>query len=90
MNIAIITAAGRGTRAKLSTPKQFYLVDGKPLLFYTITAFERCKAIDGIVVVLPDNQLKFFEELKQKYGFINFGRRAPEEKQTNCPFTTGC
>ena len=77
MNIAIITAAGRGTRAKLSTPKQFYLIDGKPLLFYTIAAFERCKAIDGIVVVLPDNQLNYFEELKQKYGFNKLWAACP-------------
>lgn len=55
MNIALLTAAGIGSRMKISTPKQFIYVKNKPLLVYTLEAFENHPNIDTIVVVtLPD------------------------------------
>lgn len=49
--VAILTAAGIGTRMGLDIPKQFLHVHGKPLIVYTMEAFQRHPAIDGIVVV---------------------------------------
>ena len=52
MNIAIIVAAGSGTRFGTGRPKQFLDIHGKPLLIHTLEKFENCAAIDEIVLVL--------------------------------------
>lgn len=51
MNIAILTAAGSGTRMHQDIPKQFIHVDNKPIIAYTMEAFEKHPSIDAIVVV---------------------------------------
>lgn len=51
MNIALITASGVGSRMNLDKPKQFVLIDNKPLLVYTIEAFNNHKDIDAIFIV---------------------------------------
>lgn len=53
MNTAIIVAAGQGTRFAGSTPKQFLELSGKPVIYHTLERFDRCNAIDAIVIVLP-------------------------------------
>ncbi len=37
--IALIVAGGTGSRMKSDVPKQFLLINNKPLLFYTLNAF---------------------------------------------------
>lgn len=51
MNIAIITAGGIGSRMGNKIPKQFIDINGKPIIAYTVEAFERHQNIDAIVVV---------------------------------------
>lgn len=51
MNIALIIAGGSGTRMGSVIPKQFIEVEGKPILAYTISRFQKHKSIDRIVVV---------------------------------------
>ena len=51
MNIVILTAAGSGTRMHQDIPKQFIHVDNKPIIAYTMEAFEKHPSIDAIVVV---------------------------------------
>lgn len=51
MNIALLTAAGEGTRMKQDIPKQFIHIDNKPLIIYTLEAFQRHPSIDAIIVV---------------------------------------
>lgn len=50
---AVIVAAGTGERSGLDAPKQFFEVNGKPVLFYTIKAFCDSCIIKNIAVVLP-------------------------------------
>lgn len=50
--IAILTAAGKGLRTNLGIPKQFYSVEGKPIIIYTLEAFQKHPAIDEICVVV--------------------------------------
>lgn len=58
MNIAIILAAGSGTRMQNGLgPKQFIEVDGKPLLVHTILAFETHRKVDTILVVTSDEYI---------------------------------
>ena len=51
MNIAVILAGGVGLRVGAEIPKQFIEVLGKPVLAYTIEAFQQNKYIDAIEVV---------------------------------------
>ena len=48
---AIILSAGNSTRFGGTTKKQFYLLKGKPVLYYSLKAFNDAKAIDEIILV---------------------------------------
>lgn len=41
MNIALILAGGSGNRMGLDIPKQFYSIQGKPVLIYTLEGFQQ-------------------------------------------------
>jgi 2-C-methyl-D-erythritol 4-phosphate cytidylyltransferase len=66
---ALIVAGGYGKRMKLKTPKQFIVLNDKPLLMHTISAFylEDNKTI--ITVVLPDEYISYWNDLCKKYHF---------------------
>ena len=53
MNVAIIAAAGQGTRFGGDRAKQFLELAGKPIIIHTVQAFEQSDLISEIVVVLP-------------------------------------
>ncbi|HZG51830.1 MAG TPA: 2-C-methyl-D-erythritol 4-phosphate cytidylyltransferase, partial [Pyrinomonadaceae bacterium] len=59
MNVAIIVAAGRGTRAGGDAPKQFRALAGVPLIIHTLRRFEACAAVDEIVMVAPVEETTF-------------------------------
>lgn len=54
MNIAVIIAGGSGSRMGQDIPKQFINVYDKPILIYTLEAFQRHPQIDAIEVVCID------------------------------------
>jgi len=55
MNVrAIIAAGGRGERMGGDLPKQFIQIKKKPVLAYTLENFEKCKLIDEIILVVPE------------------------------------
>ena len=51
MNIALIIAGGSGARMHQSIPKQFLTVEERPVIVYTLEAFQRHAGIDAIAVV---------------------------------------
>ncbi|MDO4159119.1 MAG: IspD/TarI family cytidylyltransferase [Prevotellaceae bacterium] len=54
MNIALITAGGVGERMHQEIPKQFLHIENKPVLIYTLEAFEHHPNIDAMIVVTLD------------------------------------
>lgn len=50
---AVIVAGGSGTRMGITTPKQFLLLNGKPIIYYTLEAFLSAFPDLKIVLVLP-------------------------------------
>ena len=54
MNIALIIAGGKGQRMQQEIPKQFLNVNDKPVIIYTLEAFESHPDIDKIGVVCLD------------------------------------
>ena len=69
MNIALIVAAGTGSRMSgADKPKQFLLVKNKPLMIYTIEAFQMHEGIDAIVVVTGEGYEDQVKDWCKKYG----------------------
>jgi len=63
----IIVAGGQGTRFQSKRPKQFTLLDGSPVLFYTLAPFVKHPQISEIVVVLPKTDLAFIDQLSTHF-----------------------
>ena len=51
MNIALLTAAGKSARMNTEIPKQFLHIRNKPVVLYTMEAFQCHPKIDAILVV---------------------------------------
>lgn len=56
---ALIPAAGQGTRLPGTLPKQYQLLAGQPLLYYSLLAFAQVTAIEHIYVVLASDDIHF-------------------------------
>jgi len=77
MNVAIIAAAGQGTRMAGKRPKQFLELAGTPILFHTLKAFEQCDVIQEIIVVIPPQESAGFLSLANKFGLRKLARVVP-------------
>jgi 2-C-methyl-D-erythritol 4-phosphate cytidylyltransferase len=66
---AIIVAGGKGTRIKSSLPKQFLELNGVPIIIHTLNAFVRYSSQIKIILVLPEDDMKTWEQLAAKYKF---------------------
>ena len=77
MNIAIIAAAGAGTRMVSDRPKQFLLLAGTPVIFHTLRPFEECDSIQEVIVVLPAEESAGFLSMAGKLGLRKITRVVP-------------
>lgn len=68
MNVALIIAGGVGARMQMSTPKQFLSVKGKPVIVYTLEAFQNNNSIDAIAVVCLEGWEDILWSYANKYG----------------------
>jgi len=60
---AIIVAGGIGSRMESETPKQFLLLNGKPVLFYAIDTFLKTFDDCKIILVLPEEHIATGQEI---------------------------
>ena len=49
MNIAMIIAGGKGVRTHQDIPKQFLSIHDRPVIVYTMQAFQKHPEIDAIL-----------------------------------------
>ena len=77
MNVAIIAAAGQGTRMAGAIPKQFLELAGTPIIFHTLKAFEQCNVIKEIIVVLRAEDTAHFLSLAQKENLKKLTKVVP-------------
>lgn len=68
-NYAIILAGGVGSRVGADRPKQFVEILGKPVLAYTIEAYQNHPEIDGIEVVCVKSHVDYLKEMVSKYNY---------------------
>lgn len=54
MNIAMLIAGGKGVRTQQDIPKQFLNINDRPVIIYTLQAFQQHPEIDEIAVVCID------------------------------------
>ena len=69
MVTAIVLAAGRSTRMGGGPNKQFIELLGKPLVYYSLAAFERCCVVDAIVLVRRLDCAVQAERIPRDFGF---------------------
>jgi 2-C-methyl-D-erythritol 4-phosphate cytidylyltransferase len=64
---AIVLAAGKGSRMNSDTPKQYLTLLGKPVLFYSLQAFD-ASDVDNIVLVTGREEQEYCKkEIIEKY-----------------------
>ena len=61
--VAVIVAGGNGTRMNSTIPKQFLLLKGKPILYYTIQTFLQSYDDLNIILVLPEEYIAAGQEI---------------------------
>jgi 2-C-methyl-D-erythritol 4-phosphate cytidylyltransferase len=71
-NIALILAGGRGSRITSSIPKQYIEINGKPILVYTLEAFNDNPLIDSIYIVGDKNYFDLIEKYIIKFKITKF------------------
>lgn len=90
---AVIVAGGAGTRMGIATPKQFLLLNDKPILWHTVQAFLDAYEDLEIILVLPENsadntiktlftntRISFTEGGKTRFHSVQNGLQKVEEE----------
>ncbi len=65
---AVIVAAGRGTRMGTKESKQYLPINGKPILVYTLEAFEKAVDVSTVVLVVSQEDIVHCQSYIEKYG----------------------
>ena len=68
MVTAIVVAAGKSERMGTGTDKAFLNLGPKPVLAWSLLAFERCTDVDQIVVVVRKDQIVATKALVRMFG----------------------
>lgn len=68
MNIAVILAGGSGKRTEQDVPKQFMNVYDKPIIIYTLEAFQNHPDVDGIMVSCLEGWEEILKAYAREYG----------------------
>ena len=67
---AIILAAGQGRRMGADVQKQYIELEGKPVIYYTLKAFQDSEVIDDIILAVgSEEEIHDCSELVQEYQF---------------------
>ena len=68
-NVAIVLAAGQGKRMNSKVQKQFLLIKEKPVLYYTLHAFETSPLITEVILVTGKGEIEYCQkEIVNRYG----------------------
>ncbi len=80
--IGLVVAAGVGRRMGSSVKKQYMELGGKPVLYFSLKAFQNSGIIDDIVLVVGEEDLSYVRnEVVDKYGFTKISGIVPGGKE---------
>lgn len=66
---AVVLAGGQGRRMQSNIPKQYLLLNGKPILYYSLMVFEQSR-VDEIVLVTGEEEREYCrKEIVERFGF---------------------
>src|SRR2546422_10762666 len=65
--VALVPAAGSGTRLGGRQPKQYLVLGGAPLLVHTLRALARCPSIEGAVVAVSEDRIEATQSLLRRF-----------------------
>ncbi|WFB64889.1 2-C-methyl-D-erythritol 4-phosphate cytidylyltransferase [Sphingobacterium sp. WM] len=68
-HFVIIVAAGTGSRIGGNLPKQFLLLQEKPILMHTVEKFANSNCKPQIILVLSEQMIDYWKEICQNYKF---------------------
>lgn len=72
MNTAIVLAGGSGKRMNSDIPKQYLMLAGKPVIYYSLKAFQDNSHIDNIILVTAEEYIDYAKiSLSASYLFNN-------------------
>jgi len=67
--VAILLAGGKGKRMNSDTQKQYMLLDGRPVLYYSLKALEE-SSVSEIILVVGAGEIEYCrEQIVESYGF---------------------
>ncbi len=67
--VAIILAAGTGKRMQSNIPKQYLVLQDKPILYYALKTFEESN-VDEMILVVGNDEIEYCrEEIVDKFNF---------------------
>ena len=66
MTYGLILAAGRGER--FGAEKQFLLLLNKPVLYYPLSIFQKCKEIDSVILVVRREKFNYVKEMIERFN----------------------
>lgn len=70
MAVAIVLAGGSGSRMNSDVAKQYMHINGKEVIFYSLSTFQKNEHITDIVLVARNEDLEYCrKEIVNKYGF---------------------
>ena len=73
MNIAVVLASGQGKRMGADKNKVLLKINRKPLIYYSIEAFQKSNQIDLILLVCKKEEIGFFKNIVSKNNFSKVG-----------------
>lgn len=78
---AVVLSAGTGSRMKSDIPKQYLDLEGKPVIYYSLKAFEE-NGFSSIVLVCGKDDVEYCrKEIVEKYEFKNVKAVVPGGKE---------
>ncbi len=67
--LAIIPAAGQGSRMGAEKNKLLLELSGRPIIAWTLEAFESCPLVDEVLVVANEQDIFSYRDIVKHYGF---------------------
>ena len=81
--VALIVAAGSGSRAGCTVPKQFVKVAGRPMIAHSFAALRAHPAVDDVVIVVGAGQERFLAEaLGETAGKVQVAMGGPTRRES--------
>ena len=77
-NVAVILAGGKAGKNTQSIPTQFINVKGKPILMYSVDAYQTHQSVDEIYIVCARGWERIVEDCARQYGITKLRGVIPE------------